>query len=258
MKRILCILAIALSILACTEEIDKSNRYTFTGETVADFMLNRSEKYSHMITLMKRAGIFGLLQTWGQYTLFLPDNDAVEKFVAEQDSIYHATKDSDTPVWTGVTSPLFEDLSDSMATVIARAHVIEKSYLTADMGEGAIGKWNFNNRALSVSYKVVDERFYIMINNHSAIIVGDNQVENGIVHLIDKPIDPKYRTVSNQIAAHPFFSIFTQAISETGFGSKVSATADLNYVPSGITTYSPAFTMSINIPQSLVSTKKSK
>jgi hypothetical protein len=44
MKRILYILAIALSIVACTDEIDKSNRYTFTGETVADYMLNRSEK----------------------------------------------------------------------------------------------------------------------------------------------------------------------------------------------------------------------
>ena len=230
-KNLQIIIYATLLLLACTEEIDKSNRYTFTGETVADFLLNRSEKYSHMITLMKRAGLFSLMQTWGQYTLFLPDNESVEKFVAEQDSIYHATKDTYNPVWTGITSPLFEDLSDSMATVIARAHVIEKSYLTADMGEGAIGKWNFNDRALSVSYKVVDERFYIMINNHSAIIDGDNQVENGIVHLIDKPIDPKYRTVSNQIAAHPFFSIFTQAISETGFGSKVSATVDLNYIP---------------------------
>ena len=105
MKRILYILAIALSIVACTDDIDKSNRFTFTGETVADYMLNRSDRYSHMITLMERAGLFGLLRTYGQYTLFLPDNAAVENFVAEQDSIYHATKDSDNPVWTGVTSP---------------------------------------------------------------------------------------------------------------------------------------------------------
>ena len=51
MKRIFYILAISLSILACTDEIDKSNRFTFTGETMADFLLNRSEKYSHFITL---------------------------------------------------------------------------------------------------------------------------------------------------------------------------------------------------------------
>jgi uncharacterized surface protein with fasciclin (FAS1) repeats len=230
MKRILCILAIVLSILACTEEIDKSNRYTFIGETVADFMLNRSEKYSHMITLMERAGLFGLLRTYGQYTLFLPDNDAVENFVAEQDSIYHATKDSDNPVWTGVISPFVEELSDSMANVIARMHLIEnRNYHTADMGEGALGKWNFNDRALVVSYKVIDERFYIMLNNNSAIIDADNQVENGIVHIIDRPIDPKYRTISNQIAAHPYFNIFSQAIATTGFAERVSQSVDPNY-----------------------------
>ena len=94
MKRILYILAIALSILACTDEIDKSNRYTFTGETMADFLLNRSEKYSHFITLLERADLLSLLNTYGQYTLFLPDNEAVEKFVSEQDSIYWATKEN--------------------------------------------------------------------------------------------------------------------------------------------------------------------
>ena len=125
MKRILYILAISLSILACTDEIDKSNRYTFTGETIADYMLNRSEKYSHFIDILKRAELLSLLSTYGQYTLFLADNDAVEKYVQEQDSIYNATKESDESIWTGVTSPLVEELSDSMANVIARMHLIE-------------------------------------------------------------------------------------------------------------------------------------
>ena len=221
---------IFLSLLSCREEIDKSNRFTFTGETVADYMLNRSEKYSHMITLMERAGLFGLLRTYGQYTLFLPDNDAVEKFVAEQDSIYHATKDTDTPVWTGVTSPFVEELSDSMANILARMHLIEnRNYHTADMGEGAIGKWNFNDRVLSVSYRVIDERFYIMINNSAAIIDADNQVENGIVHIIDRPIDPKFNTIASHISEYTYFSIFNQAIAATGFAEKVLQTADLSY-----------------------------
>ena len=229
MKRILYILAIALSFLACTNEIDKSNRFTFTGETVADFLLNRSEKYSHFINLLKRAELFSLLQTWGQYTLFLPDNDAVEKYVQEQDSIYHATKDSDNPVWTGITSPFIEELSDSMVNAIARMHLIEKDYRTAQMGEGAISKWTFNDRMLTINYKVTDERFYIMLNNDAAIIDGDNQVENGIIHLIDKPIDTRSTTVAAMIAEHEFFGIFSKAIAETGFESKVADMIDYSY-----------------------------
>ena len=222
MKRLLYTLTLALSILACTEEIDRSNRYTFTGETVADYLLNRSEKYSHMITLLKRAELFSLLNTYGQFTLFLPDNEAVEKYIQEQDSIYSTTKDTEAPIYTGITSPFVEDLSDSMANVIARMHLIDKDYRTAQMGEGAIGKWNFNDRALVVSYKVVDERFYIMLNNSAAIIDSDNEVENGIVHIIDKIIDPEYKTVANKISEFRFFSLFHSAIAETGFSNAVS------------------------------------
>ena len=233
MRRILYILAIALSIVACSEEIDKSNRYTFTGETVADFMLNRSEKYSHFINLFERAGLLSLLNTYGQYTLFLPDNEGVEKYIQEQDSIYHATKDSDNPIWTGITAPLFEDLSDSMATVIARTHLIEKNYHTAEFGEGAIAKWNFNDRSLVVSYKVTDERFYIMLNNSAAIISGDYDVENGVVHLIDKPINSVRTTIAEQIGKHDFFSLFHRAMTATGFADRVSDDIDFSYKKPG-------------------------
>ena len=229
MYKILFVLALSLSIIACTDDIDRSNRYTFTGETVADFMLNRSEKYSHFITLLKRAELFSLLQTYGQYTLFLPNNDAVEKYIQEQDSIYWATKKTDDPIWTGVTSPLVEELSDSMANVIARMHLIEKNYHTADFGEGAIDKWNFNDRMLTINYKVEGERYYIMLNNDAAIIDGDNQVENGIIHMIDKPINTKSPSVAAQIAEHGFFSIFSKAVAETGFESKVLDMMDFSY-----------------------------
>ena len=234
MKRIIYILAIALSIAACTEEIDKSNRYTFTGETIADYVQNRSDRYSYFIYLLKKANLWGLLSTYGQYTLFLPDNDAVEKFIAEKDSIYHATKDTDAPIWTGVTSPLIEELSDSMATVIARTHLIERNYHTAEFGEGAIGKWNFNDMIITINYKVTDERFYIMLNNNSAIISGDHDVENGIVHLIDRPIDPIRSSIAPQIGKHDFFSLFHSAMAATGFADAVSHIIDDTYVKPNI------------------------
>ena len=229
MKRILYILALVLSMVACTDDIDKSNRFTFTGETVADYLLNRSDSYSHFINLLKKAELFSLLNTYGQYTLFLPDNEAVEKYVQEQDSIYWATKETDKPIYTGITSPLVEELSDSMANVIARMHLIEENYHTAEFGEGAIAKWNFYDRALVVSYKTIDERFYIMINNDAAIIDGDNQVENGIIHHIDRPIDFKPSYLAAHIEKYSFFRLFNQAIAETNFDDNISEDIDYSY-----------------------------
>ena len=244
MKRILYILAIALSILACTDEIDKSNRFTFTGETMADFLLNRSEKYSHFIKLLKRANLLSLLNTYGQYTLFLPDNEAVEKFVAEQDSIYQFYKDSNTPIWTGITSPLIEELSDSMANVIARTHLVEAHYTMADMNEGALQRRNFNNRLLGVNYVVGVEHFCVMINNRSAIVGGDNLVENGAVHIIDRVINPSAKSVPGVVAEYPFFSLFDAALRETGFGDSLQQYNDYGYKMGGLLSPAPPNFMS--------------
>ena len=234
MRRILYILALALSIVACTDEIDKSNRYTFIGETVADFMLNRSDKYSHFINLLERAKLLGLLSTYGQYTLFLPDNGAVEKYIDEKDSIYWATKETDTPIWTGITSPLVEELSDSMANVIARSHLVEGNYPTASFDDGALPHWNFYDRYLGISYEPTIESFYIKINAISRIIDSDNKVENGVIHMVDKVIESTNDILPEQIAKYSFFGLFSEALNTTGYRDSLLLFIDENYTPLNI------------------------
>ena len=231
MKRTLYILALVLSIIACTDDIDKSNRFTFTGETVADYLLNRSDRYSHFINLLKKAELFSLLNTYGQYTLFLPDNEAVEKYVQEQDSIYWATKETDKPIYTGITSPLVEELSDSMATVIARTHIVEGNYPTAQFGEGALTKWNMNDRYIGISYRARKEDYLIMLNNSAAIIGSDNRVENGIVHIIDRIIDSNIEELPETITKQQCFSIFGEALKATGFSDSLRLVMDTEYSP---------------------------
>ena len=230
MKRIIYILALALSIVACTDDIDKSNRFTFTGETVADYMLNRSDKYSHFINLLERAQLLSLLNTYGQYTLFLPDNEAVEKYVQEQDSIYHATKDTDAPIWTGVTSPLVEDLSDSMAVVLARTHIVEGCFSTSHLGEGSVAQWNFDNHYLGINYVVEGENYYIMINNYSRIMTRDEYVENGIIHTLDKAINPTSFSLPGLIAQYNYFKLFSKALQLTGTANSLLKYRDDSYI----------------------------
>ena len=249
MKRIFYILIVALSIFSCTEDIDKSSRYTFTGETVADFLLNRSEEYSHMITLLKRANLFGLLSTYGQYTLFLPDNEAVEKYIQEQDSIYQTSKDSHKVKWTGITSPYFEDLSDSMANIIARTHVIEELTRTYEMGDGSLPERNFNYRLLGVNYVAKDEQYYIMINNSAAIINADNNVENGVIHHVDKVIAPSEKNVPGLIESYSFFGLFTEAMNRTEFCDSLLLYKDDSYNHEEYTITEALFSSAIYAPK---------
>ncbi|MBQ8734693.1 MAG: hypothetical protein IJY75_01725, partial [Bacteroidaceae bacterium] len=115
---------LASCFVSCSDDIDKSNRYTFVGETIADFILNREDRFSHMIKILKQAEMFGLLSTYGTYTFFLPENEGVEKYLREQYELWDSTKNLPQPTWTGITSPELDDLTDSMAVVIAKTHIV--------------------------------------------------------------------------------------------------------------------------------------
>ena len=229
--RLFLYIILLFSFFSCTDEIDKSNRYTFTGETVADYMLNRSDKYSHMITLLKRANLFGLLATYGQYTLFLPDNEGVEKYIREQDSIYQTSKDSHKVKWTGITSPYFEDLSDSMANVIARNHLVEGYYRTVTFEDGALPHWNFYDRYLGISYEGTSKGYHIKVNNSAAIVSGDNSVENGVIHIVDNIVEETNNTPPEQIGEYKFFTLFNAALEETCFCDSLQLFIDDNFIP---------------------------
>ena len=208
---------------ACSDDIDKSNRYTFTGETIADFILNREDRFSKMIAILKQADMFGLLSTYGTYTFFLPDDEAIDIYLREQFEAWDSTKNDPNPTWTGITSPFLEDLTDSMAIVIARTHIIPYGYEMAQMGEGVIDTRNYNDRYLSVSFVTVDERFRIMINNQAGIVEGDNLVENGIVHSMDRAVAPSTNTLPKLIADQPYFSLMSAALQEPGFDTKLQS-----------------------------------
>ena len=212
-------LAIGSGFVSCSEEIDTSNRYTFVGETMGDFLLNREDRFSSMIKIFDQAKMMGLLSTYGQHTLFLPEDTAVTLYLRQQYELYDSTLNDPNAetVWTGITSPYLEDLSDSMAVVIANTHLVPYTYEMVDMQEGVLDTRNYNARYLSISYAVVNEMSRTLINNQSGIIEGDNLVENGVVHVVDAVVSPSTNTIAKHISDQPFFSLFAAALQKTAF-----------------------------------------
>ena len=212
-------LAIGSGFVSCSEDIDTSNRYTFVGETMGDFLLNREDRFSSMIKIFDQAKMMGLLSTYGQHTLFLPEDTAVTLYLREQYELYDSTLNDPNAetVWTGITSPYLEDLSDSMAVVIANTHLVPYAYEMVDMQEGVLDTRNYNSRYLSISYAVVNEMSRTLINNQSGIIEGDNLVENGVVHVVDAVVSPSTNTIAKHISDQPFFSLFAAALQKTAF-----------------------------------------
>ena len=68
-----------------------------------------------------------------------------------------------------------------------------------------------------------------MLNNSAAIIAGDNQVENGVVHIVDKVVYPSQKNVPELIGSYSFFSIFADALYLTGFRDSLTLENDDSY-----------------------------
>lgn len=245
-SRLLLIAAAILSFSSCKEDIDQSNRYTFTGETVADYLQNREDQFSSFTEILKKANlgttsasnILALLATYGTYTCFAPTNEAVERYLIEQDSIYWENvraleageilqKDFFD---TGIHSPLLSELSDSMASEIAKNHLLNRGHMTIDLNEGAFPDANLNDRFLSIAWENDEnQNVYAKVNNNARIIAADIEVENGIIQVLDQVLSPSTELLPDLIKSQEEFSIYAEALRITGMEDSLRRYKDENY-----------------------------
>ena len=85
LKHIALAVAIVCTMGGCREYIDEGSRYTFTGHTIASFLEEHEDVYSNFIEILNRGGRLTLMKAYGQYTCFAPTNDAITRFLFEQE-----------------------------------------------------------------------------------------------------------------------------------------------------------------------------
>lgn len=229
-------LSASLCLTSCREKFMEGELYTFTGQTVASYLQEHEETFSDFLYILDRSEKLSLMKAYGAYTCFAPTNKAVERFLVEQDSIWRASLEPGAkPKWTGVTSPVLTELSDSMCKVIADTHLMSLKYLTADFGGDVMPSKNMNLRLLTLNYGVDENNHSVIYVNKAPILLGDNEVINGVVHVIGKVMSSSTETVPALIDEMPFLSIFSRGLQLTGLDQYMSDYIDLSYSYGGKT-----------------------
>ena len=209
MKKFYIILSVcvSLSILgSCVEELKTENFYTFTGETIADYVESR-ESLSMFKEILQRTSepcMINLLDAYGQYTCFAPSNAAIENYLAER----------------GLTE--VSQLSVGECDTIAKNHVIKVAYLTTNMPEGTLGRPNMNERYIQIFVESGD----ILVNKDALVLVRDEEVENGVVHVVDKVLQHSNAMIVDMMHHDSRISLFYEAVVLTGFDKQLAAYID--------------------------------
>ena len=209
----------------CVEDVPMENRFTFKGELISTYLENNPERFSSFTTILSKARIgkkasgnlLKTLSTYGSYTCFAPTNEAIDAYLQDQYEKHLAGER------TGIHSPYLEDLTDSMATEIAKNHIIEMGYMTTDINEGAFPMNTMNRRFTTVEWVTDEEgRVFPLLNNTSRIIEQDLEKENGYVQVVDGVLSPSNKLLPELIDAQNGLSIFSDAIKATGLDSLLS------------------------------------
>lgn len=213
---VVCSLLMLLFTNSCVEELKTENYYTFTGEMVTDYLVNREERFSDFVYVLGRSGVKELLAAYGNYTCFAPTNDAFAIYLAER----------------GKQS--VEELTDEECDTISYGHVIKSEldcFMTTDMDNGIVGTANMNDRYIQVFIDSLTGDYYI--NRNSKIIVRDEEVENGVVHVVDHVLMHSIASLPDLMMENPEISLFCEAMQLTHFQDSLQLYMDDSYMAPG-------------------------
>lgn len=201
-KGVIGALLIAIGLGSCKEHIDMSARYVLKEETAYSYLC-KHEQYSSFVDLLNKVPVSrmssstvgSLLSARGHFTVFAPDNDAVQAYLdtlAMKNIIASAS-------WDG-----FRDSTtlDSIRKVIVYNSVINSgdnlpAYDVAQFpinDGGEFSKSNMYDRKLIVNY--FDDPDSITINGALMDARNNNiRVLNGYVHCVHSVVAPTNNTL---------------------------------------------------------------
>lgn len=226
LKQILLAAFVLFVAVACRDEVDESDMYTFKGETAYSFLQKTSgyQKYAYLLTKVKLSkksptSVADLLSARGNYTVFAPRDSAVQYFL---DSVYQ-TKDYD-----------INQIPDSMAQAIVENSIInngnDEAYRTPSFVVGVLSITNMADRYLQVSYGTKnDGSLETKINVYSKIIQPDQEVANGVVHGLDRVINMSVSTLPDLLRSVGNMRIFSRMLDVTGWKDSLVAYLDEEY-----------------------------
>lgn len=199
---------------SCSDEPDVENYYTFTGEMVSDYLDKRPEMFSEFNEILHRSGLYGKMATYGTYTCFAPTNEAIDQYLRQR----------------GKSS--VADLTKAECDTISWNHIIAETYFTTDLSDGNIPTANMNERFLTFSCDsdaTSDGNVMYFVNMASKLIARDDSVENGVVHTLDRVIQPSSYYLPDMLLKDKNISLFTSALTLTGLSDSLYEYIDKKY-----------------------------
>lgn len=188
----------ALSYMFSCKKVDIVTATT-EDVNIYDYLVKNGDKYSEFAKMIQKAGYSDFLNAYGSYTVFAPTNDGVKAFLQE----------------TGKSSIDAFTLPEMQN--IVKLHLIQDTIQTGSFTDGKLPLVTMLGQYLITGVTNVNGASSYTVNRQALLLQPNITLSNGIVHSIDHVLKAATKTVAQTVESNPDYSIFTQALKETGY-----------------------------------------
>lgn len=188
--------------------------------SINDYLQENKANFSSFIAILEKGGIDKTLSAYNpngiNYTLFLPDNKAVDEFVKTN----------------GVYSSLDALLQDkAYVAALARYHVVNLGTSSYEFPFGTFSEPTLTGDYLNVNFILGKDTTYYKINNQATVTKANIEVSNGYIHVIGTMLTPITLNSYGWLAKNPAYSIFKAAVDATGLNKLIDVNMKLKDQP---------------------------
>lgn len=201
MKIYMLLFAILLLMVNCEDPNKNTDFAVMDGSPIAEYLDSHGERFSDWVKLLRRLDLFNALNINGNFTCFVPENGAVERYLAK-----HGYRSVD-------------EIPEELARILVRYHIISSfSYSTQMLPNGKLRDTTESGDYLITEYV---KGSTVWVNSYGRIIEKDIVRTNGYIHVISEVLEPVTETVKEWLQAGQRYSIFLEAVKLTGYDLKL-------------------------------------
>lgn len=213
MKRnsiILSLLVIFSVFYSCTESDEPTAGFKDSEKhTIYSYLVENEAEFSSFLQILKAADLDKTLSAYNPggktggvgYTLFAPDNKAVDEYIKASNGQYGSLQD------------LLND--KAFVNVLARYHVVNQEVASNEFPFGTFNQPTLSNDYLNVNFDIQPDTTFYKINNQAKVIKVNIETSNGFIQVIGSMLQPITLNSYGWLKNNPGYSIFTSALEAT-------------------------------------------
>jgi uncharacterized surface protein with fasciclin (FAS1) repeats len=201
-----------LLTVACNDPYENTTFLVNNSVPTAAYLEAHSELFSEWVSILRYTNMFNALnQADAVFTSFVPDNTAVKAFYDRK----------------GVEK--IQDLGEAYAQELIRYHVVPTGVPVERFTEGsAVYLTTYSGDRLVIDFREGGANA-IYVNDVAKVTPIADTVVNGNLYVLDAVLAPLVETLSDYVQQETRYSIFKEALSETGWIDRLAVPYDTTF-----------------------------